>query len=136
MEKKRPYLETIKLQVGKLTGKGKHTVKVENHPHTNMISKPAIVRKEEYKCRILEIHLKLRDQQFSIILYIYRLLYQNLMGTANKKSNINKKKESKHNTKYSHQITREENKRGREEKTCTKANPKQLNKWQKEHIYR
>ena len=40
---------------------GKHTVKVGNHSYTNMISKPAIVRREEYKCRILEMHLKLRD---------------------------------------------------------------------------
>ena len=29
----------------KLIGKGKHAVKVENHSHTNMISKPAIVRR-------------------------------------------------------------------------------------------
>ena len=29
----------------KLTRKGKHTVKLGNHPHTNMISKPAIVRR-------------------------------------------------------------------------------------------
>ena len=28
---------------GKLTGKGKHTVEVGNHPHTNMISKPSII---------------------------------------------------------------------------------------------
>ena len=31
--------------MGKLTGKGKHTVKVCYHPHTNMMSKPAIVRR-------------------------------------------------------------------------------------------
>ena len=31
--------------MGKLIGKGKHAVKVENHSHTNMISKPAIVRR-------------------------------------------------------------------------------------------
>ena len=30
--------------MGKLTGKGKHTVKVGNHPYTNMISKSTIVR--------------------------------------------------------------------------------------------
>ena len=30
----------------KLTSKGKHAVKVGNHPHTNMIWKPAVVRKE------------------------------------------------------------------------------------------
>ena len=29
----------------KPSGKGKHTIKVGNHPHTNMISKPAIVRR-------------------------------------------------------------------------------------------
>ena len=35
--------------MGKLTGKGKCTVKVGNHPYTNMISKPIIVRGREYK---------------------------------------------------------------------------------------
>ena len=29
----------------KLTGKDKHTVRVANHPYTNMISNPAIVRR-------------------------------------------------------------------------------------------
>ena len=54
------------------------------------------------------------------ILFIHRLLYQNVMVTANQKSTIDthtkKKKQSKYNIKVSHQITREENKRGREEK--------------------
>ena len=49
------------------------------------------------------------------------------MGTANQKSTIDiqtkMEKESKHNTKESHQITKE-NKRGREEKRPTKTNPK------------
>ena len=49
------------------------------------------------------------------------------MVTANQKSIIythtKKKKESKHNTEDSHQITREENKRGKEEKRLTKTNP-------------
>ena len=67
----------------KLTSKGKHTVKVGNHPHTNMISKSAIMRKGEYKYRILEMHLKLKDQQLKTVLFTYRLLYQNLMVTAN-----------------------------------------------------
>ena len=35
--------------MGKLTGKGKCTVRVGNHPHTNMISKPAIVRRVQMK---------------------------------------------------------------------------------------
>ena len=52
-------------------GKGKHTVKVRNYPHTNMVSKPAIVQRGEYKCRILEMHLKLRDQRLKTILEIY-----------------------------------------------------------------
>ena len=30
--------------MGKFTGKGKHTVKVRNHPHTN-ISKPTTMRR-------------------------------------------------------------------------------------------
>ena len=54
------------------------------------------------------------------------------MVTTNQKStrdiHTKKKKESKHNTKDSHQITREEHKRGREEKRPTKTNPKQLRK--------
>ena len=50
------------------------------------------------------------------------------MGTANRKSTIDKKrtkkkKQSKHNTKVSHQITREENKRGRGERRPTKTRP-------------
>ena len=57
------------------------------------------------------------------------------MVTANQNSiktidiHTKKKKESKNNTKDSHQITKEENKRGREEKRPTKTNPKQLTKW-------
>ena len=66
------------------------------------------------------MHLKLRDQQLKTILYIYRLLHQDLMVTINQKSTTDthkkKKKQPKHNSKDSHQITREENKRGREEK--------------------
>ena len=37
------------------------------------------MRKGEYKCRILEMHLKLRDQQLKTVLYNYRMLYQNPM---------------------------------------------------------
>lgn len=44
-EKKKPIQETRKLQMEKLTGKGKHAVKVWNDPHTNNITKPAIVRR-------------------------------------------------------------------------------------------
>jgi len=61
----------------KLTGKGKHTIKTGNNLQTNMISKPAIVRRE-HKHRKLEMYLELKDQQLNPI-YIYRLLSQNLM---------------------------------------------------------
>ena len=47
-------------------------------------------------------------------LFIYRLLFQNLMVTANKKiynRYTEKKKETKHSTNVSYQITTEENKR-------------------------
>ena len=119
--------------MGKLTGKGKHRVKVENYSHTNMISKPVIVRRGEYKCRLLEMHLKLRDQQLKTISYTDRLLCQNLMVTTNQKFIIDihpkKRKESKHNTRNI-QITTEENKRRKEQKTNTKTTPKQLTRWQ------
>ena len=108
MEKKRPQLETRKLQMGKLTSKGKHTAKVGNYPHTIMISKTTIMRRGEYKCSILEMHLKLRDQYVCmyvcvyiyiyiyiyiythtyIYTYIHGWLYQNLTGTTNQKSTI------------------------------------------------
>ena len=35
------------IQMRKLTGKGKHTVKVGNHLHTNILSKPAMVRRAQ-----------------------------------------------------------------------------------------
>ena len=43
--KKKSIQETRKLQMEKLTGKGKHTVKVWNDPHTNNRTKSAIVRR-------------------------------------------------------------------------------------------
>ena len=54
------------------------------------------------------------------------------MGNASQKTTIDTqtktKKQSKRNTKDGHQSTREENKRGREQKRPTKTNPKQLRK--------
>ena len=51
------------------------------------------------------------------------------MRTANQKSTVDthtkRKKQSKHNTKDSHQTTEELNKRVREENRPTKTNPKQ-----------
>ena len=57
--------------MGKLISKGKHIVKVGNHPHKNMISKPIIMRGVEYKCRILEMYLKKRDQQLKTITHTH-----------------------------------------------------------------
>ena len=58
----------------KLTSKGKHTVKKENHPHTN-ISKSAIVKGGEFNCKILEMHLKLRYQQLKTALCEFVCVY-------------------------------------------------------------
>ena len=55
----------------RLTSKGVHIVMTGNHPHTNMLPKPEIVRRGGYKCRILETHFQLRDQQLKTILCVY-----------------------------------------------------------------
>ena len=132
MEKKRLQLETKILQMTSLTCKDINIVKVGNHPHTNMLPKAEIVKRGGYECRILEMHLQLRNQQLKTILcvcvcvcvcvcmcihtHIYRLWYQNFIITANQKSTIdtnkmkidtNKKEKSKHYTKNNYQTTRE-----------------------------
>ena len=43
--------------MGKIPGKGKHTVKAGNHAYTDVISKPATVRREQYKFRKWELYL-------------------------------------------------------------------------------
>ena len=119
----------------RLTSKGIYTVKIQNHPCTIIPPKSEIVRRGGYKCRTLEMHLQLRDQQLKAISYIHGLLNQNFRITANQKSTIDththtkKKNLLKYNTKDSHQTKRRENKK-REEKRATKTNPKQLIKWQ------
>ena len=89
-----------------------------------MPPKSEIMRRGGYKCRTVETHLQLRDQQLKTIYYIYRFLCQNFRITANQKSTIytqtNKKNQLKYNTKDSHQPRRGENKRRREEKRATK----------------
>ena len=123
----------------KLPSKGKHTVKVGNHVHTNVILKPTAV-KRKHKWRILEIHMKLKDQQLKIFLFICRLLYQNLMATnqkyiiANKKSTIDAHTKRKKNPNISlNLVIKLHEKRIKEEgkkKKTMKTNPKQLTKWQ------
>ena len=58
LEKKTLQLETRTLWIGKFISKGKCTIKVEIHLHTNMMSKLAIARRGVYRCMILEMHLK------------------------------------------------------------------------------
>ena len=60
MKKRRPELETRQLQSEKkLTGKGKHIVKVRNHPHTKLAG-----RLKDKSSKITCIHNKqLRDTQ-------------------------------------------------------------------------
>ena len=68
---KSPQLERRKSQMGKLISKVKYMIKVENYPHTNIISKPATMRRGEYKYKKLELHLKLGDQQLKTCMYIH-----------------------------------------------------------------
>uniref|UniRef100_A0A4X1SZN4 RNA-directed DNA polymerase n=1 Tax=Sus scrofa TaxID=9823 RepID=A0A4X1SZN4_PIG len=70
-EKKRPQPETKIPQITRLISKGIYTVKTRNHPCTIMPPKPEIVRRGRYKCRTLEMHLKLRDQKLKTILHKY-----------------------------------------------------------------
>ena len=103
-------------------------VKVGNHPCNNMLQKSEIMRRGGYKCRTLEMHLQLRDQQLKTISHTYRLLNQNFRITANQKSTADtqtKKNQLKYITKDSPQTRRGKNKRRREEKRATKTNPKQ-----------
>ena len=70
--------------------------------------------------------------EIKTIMDTYILLSKNLMVNTSQKSIIvihtqKEKKESKHNTKDGHQITREDNKR-RKEKRPTKTNLKQITK--------
>ena len=91
------------------------------------------MRGEEYKCRVSKMHLKLRDQQLKTSTYLTRLLYKNLTVTTKQNPVIEihtKKKGMQNNTKDSHQIRREENKRRKGKKRPTKTNPKQLAKRQ------
>ena len=118
--------------MGKLTGKGKHTVKLGNHPHTNVISKPATMRRRGYKCRKWELPLKLRDQQLKTT-FIYTECYIKCHRKCKQKTcnryTHKKEKQQKHNIKNGLQTTRQEDKREGEEKRLTKTNPKQLRKW-------
>ena len=130
-----------------LTSKGKHTVKVGNHPHRKLVGKL-----KGKSSKITQIHNKqLRDTQLDkkydiknsnhegrrVYIYIYIYIYmdcqiKNLIVTTNQNSIIDThKNEYKHNTKDSHQImrTKEEKK-----KTC-KNKFKTINKMANKNIH-
>ena len=90
-----------------------------------MPAKSEIMRRRGYKCRTLEMHLQLRDQQLKTISYTYRLLYQNFRISVNQKSTIDtqtKKNQLKYNTKDSHQTRREQEKGRKKEKKSKTVN--------------
>ena len=191
--------KTRKLWMEKLTSKGKCAEMRGNHPHTNMISKPANIRssvqslaqscptlwdpmyarppcpsptpgaypnscpssqwchpaisssvvpfssrlqsssasgsspkRDEDKCKILEMHLKLKDQQLKTILFICRRLFQNIVGTTNWKSTIDIHTQRKRNpnTTLNLVIEPQENKRKGEDKNPYKDKFKTIKKWQ------
>ena len=80
-----------------------------------MISKLADMRRGEDKCRTSKIHWKIGEPRTRIISTI--------------DTQIKKNKQSKHDTKESHQTTRED-KRKEVEKKAQSNNSKQLTKWQ------
>ena len=87
-----------------------------------------IMRRGGYKCRTLEMHLQLKDQQLQTISYIYKFLHQNFRITANQntiETHTNNKNQLKY-TKDSHQTTRGENKKGI--KKSNKNKSKSINK--------
>ena len=92
-----------------LTSKGKHRVRKSS---THKYIKDS--NHEKKRVWVQDIG-NVRDQQLKTIWYIYRLLYQNLMGATNQKSTADthtkKKKQYKHITKDRHQITGEGEKR-------------------------
>ena len=63
------------------------------------------------------MYMKLSDQQLKTILFTYRLLHENIKVTTNQKSTTDtgtkKKKQSDHNRNNSHQVTREQRRKGR-----------------------
>ena len=89
-----------------------------------MPPKSEIVRKGAYKCRTLEMHLQLRDQQLKTTSYTYRLLHQNFRKTANQKSTVDTQqiRKIKSNTtikiviKPQQERTREEGKKKKQQK--------------------
>ena len=48
---------------------------IQNNEMQNRLSKIVILKDGEYKCRVLKMHLKMRDQQLKIITYSIICIY-------------------------------------------------------------
>ena len=71
-----------------LTSKGIYTGKIRNRPCTAMPPKSEMMRRVGYKCRTLEMHLQLKDQQLKTISYIHILTpISKLQGNCKPKIN-------------------------------------------------
>ena len=53
----------------------------QNKEMQNRLSKLVILKEGEYKCRVLKMYLKIRDQQLKIITYTYSLSLEKAMAT-------------------------------------------------------
>ena len=71
---------------------------------TKIRNQNAIKMRRGYKCRTLEMHLQLREQQLKTISYTYRILYQNFRITAIQKSTIDTQTNVKNQLKYNTKI--------------------------------
>ena len=94
------------------------------------------MRGGEYKCRVVKMHLKLRDKQhlknhinIEIDIDIDILLYINLMVTTNQKSVIDTNIKKNRNPNMTLKIViKSQEKRTKEEKNTFKNNPKTIDK--------
>ena len=64
----------------RFTGKGKHMIKVGNHPHTNMIPKPNLVRRVQMQ----DTGNAYAMHSLYIYIYTHTFPYQNFIVTTNK----------------------------------------------------
>ena len=121
----------------KLTGKDKHTVKVESRSTYKYDIKTNNCKKRTVQKEDIENAFEIERQQHKTILYIYIQTaaskpHRNCklkIHTQKKKSTpdiYTRKRKKNPNAKDSHQITRKKNIRGR--KKTTKRNPKQNGK--------
>ena len=96
---------------------------------TQKYIKTSTCEKTRVKIQDSEMLLKLKDWQLQTILFLYRLLYLNLMVDTIDTYTKKIKEYNKHSSKVSHQSTREENKRGRKGKKTYRNKSDQLTKW-------